>query len=154
MAETFQIGQLATKLAVPVETIRYYEREGLLPKPARSSGNYRLYSAIEREQLEFILNCRALDMTLQEIRSLLNLRDAPEQGCAEVNITLDNHIEHVAARIQVLRGLQTQLKTLRTRCETPSTASACGILQELSEPAKRRKGLTPTVGVHAPQRGR
>ena len=154
MTQTFQIGQLAATLAVPVETIRYYEREGLLPKPARSSGNFRLYSAAERERLEFILNCRALDMTLVEIRSLLRLRDAPEQGCAEVNATLDGHIAHVAERIRVLRGLQAQLKSLRTHCETPSTASACGILQELSEPTQRRKGSTSAAGVHAPLPGR
>ena len=92
MSTTYRIGELAGDLAVPVETIRYYEREGLLPEPARSDGNYRLYSQSHRERLEFILNCRALDMTLQEIRTLLRLRDAPEQGCAEVNATLDEHI--------------------------------------------------------------
>lgn len=154
MTATYRIGELAASLGVPVETIRHYEHEGLLPKPARSEGNYRLYSQVERERLEFILNCRALDMTLQEIRSLLRLRDAPEQGCSEVNSTLDEHIGHVSERIRLLRGLQVQLKALRKRCETPSTASACGILQELSEPANRGKGAAATVGVHAPQRGR
>ena len=153
MAATYRIGELALSLGVPVETIRHYEHEALLPKPARSGGNYRLYSQTERERLEFILNCRALDMTLQEIRSLLRLRDAPEQGCAEVNKTLDEHIEHVAERIRVLRGLQGQLKSLRTRCETPSTASACGILQELSEPPKRRRTPARAAGVHAGHRG-
>lgn len=153
MPTMYRIGELAASLTIPVETIRHYEHEKLLPKPARSEGNYRLYSQIERERLEFILNCRALDMTLQEIRNLLRLRDAPEQGCAEVNTTLDEHIEHVAARIRVLRGLQVQLKALRTRCETPSTARDCGILHELSEPTKRRKGSASAVGVHAPHRG-
>jgi Cd(II)/Pb(II)-responsive transcriptional regulator len=153
MTTTYRIGDLAARLTVPVETIRYYEHEGLLPKPARSAGNYRLYSNIERERLEFILNCRALDMTLLEIGNLLRLRDAPEQGCAEVNITLDEHIEHVTERIRVLRGLQVQLKALRTRCETPSTARDCGILQELSEPQTRRTTEAQTAGVHTPQRG-
>lgn len=154
MATTYRIGELAASLSVPVETIRHYEHEQLLPKPARSEGNYRLYSQAERERLEFILNCRALDMTLQEIRSLLSLRDTPEQGCAEVNKTLDEHIGHVTERIRLLRGLQVQLKALRTRCKTPSTASTCGILQELSEPTARRKGSASAAGVHAPQRGR
>lgn len=153
MAVTYRIGELAGSLGVPVETIRHYEHEGLLSKPARSEGNYRLYSQNERERLEFILNCRALDMTLQEIRSLLSLRDAPEQGCAEVNATLDEHIGHVAERIRLLRGLQAQLKALRTRCETPSKARDCGILQELSEPPRRRKSSVQLPGVHAPHRG-
>jgi len=153
MSMPHRIGELASHLGVPVETIRYYEREGLLPKPARTKGNYRLYSQNERERLEFVLNCRALDMTLEEIRNLLRLRDAPEQGCAEVNATLDEHIGHVAERIRVLRGLQGQLKALRTRCETPSTAGDCGILQELSGPTKRRKGAAQAAGVHASQRG-
>lgn len=119
MPKTYRIGDLASLLDVPVETIRYYERETLLPKPARSDGNYRLYTSVERERLEFILNCRALDMTLLEIRNLLRLRDSPELGCGGVNDVLDEHIEHVAERIKVLRGLQSQLKALRLRCETP-----------------------------------
>ncbi|ROH89693.1 Cd(II)/Pb(II)-responsive transcriptional regulator [Stagnimonas aquatica] len=138
MLKTYRIGDLATLLAVPVETIRYYERETLLPKPARSDGNYRLYTSVERERLEFILNCRALDMTLQEIRNLLRLRDAPELGCGGVNDVLDEHIEHVAERIKVLRGLQSQLKALRLRCETPQASKDCGILQGLSEGSKGR----------------
>lgn len=150
---TYRIGELASQLAVPVETIRYYEREGLLPKPARSEGNYRLYSSEERERLEFILNCRALDMTLQEISKLLLQRDAPEAACAEVNATLDEHIRHVAERIRALRGLQVQLKALRTRCEAPSTARDCGILQELSGPRRRRKSTAQPAGVHSTQRG-
>ena len=151
MAETFQIGQLATKLAVPVETIRYYEREGLLPKPARSGGNYRLYADDERTRLEFILHCRTLDMTLQEIRTLLNIRDAPEQGCVEVNALLDEHIGHVSERMSALRRLRTELKALRRRCEVPSASKDCGILHELaSVPAKRRTGAAP--GAHTSRR--
>ena len=70
-----KIGELAKLTDCQVETIRYYEREGLLPEPARSEGNYRLYTQAHVERLTFIRNCRSLDMTLEEIRSLLNLRD-------------------------------------------------------------------------------
>lgn len=146
MPKTYRIGDLATRLAVSVETIRYYEREGLLPKADRSEGNYRLYNDQHRERLEFILHCRALDMTHEEIRSLLRVRDAPELGCAEVNAVLDEHIEHVAERLRALRTLQAELKTIRARCESPSTAKNCGILQELALPPqqKRRLGKTGT----------
>lgn len=153
MPTTYRIGELATRLAVPVETIRHYEHEKLLPKPARSDGNFRLYTDTERERLEFILNCRALDMTLEEIRSLLRLRDAPEQGCTEVNTTLDAHIGHVTGRIRVLRGLHVQLKALRSRCNKPSTARDCGILQELSEPPARGKSAARVSVVHSRRRG-
>lgn len=153
MQKTYQIGDLAALLEVPVETIRYYERETLLPKPARSDGNYRLYTVAARERLEFILNCRALDMTLQEIRQLLRLRDSPELGCGEVDTVLDQHIEHVAERVRVLRGLQKQLKALRLRCNAPQVSKHCGILQGLAEASKPRRRVAPATGTHTHQKG-
>lgn len=152
MSKSYRIGDLATRLSVGVETIRYYEREGLLPKPARSEGNYRLYSTSERERLEFVLHCRALDMTHEEIRNLLRLRDTPEEGCAEVNAVLDAHIGHVAERMRVLRSLQAQLKDLRARCEASGTSKVCGILQGLAAPAKSRVGRR-RAGVHGSRPG-
>lgn len=148
MPKTYRIGDLAGLLDVPVETIRYYEREALLPKPARSDGNYRLYAENERTRLEFILHCRALDMTLQEIRTLLRLRDAPEQGCAEVNALLDEHIGHVTERMRALRRLHAELKSLRAHCDVPSRSKDCGILHELATaPTKRppRVSVSPTL---------
>lgn len=152
MPKTYRIGELASHLSVAIETIRYYEKEGLLPQPARSEGNYRLYSDAERQRLGFILHCRALDMTHEEIRNLLRLRDAPERCCAEVNTVLDEHIGHVADRMRVLRSLQGQLKDLRARCEAPGTSKECGILQGLAAPAKSR-GVSRRTGVHGSQRG-
>lgn len=148
MQKTYRIGDLATHLAVTVETIRYYERETLLPKPARTDGNYRLYSEADRERLAFILNCRALDMTLQEIRHLLRLRDAPQMACSGVNAALDEHLQHVTARISVLHDLQAQLKALRARCEMPTTAEHCGILQGLAEKPKRGHKSVASARVH------
>ena len=75
-----KIGELAKLTDCQVETIRYYERERLLPEPARSEGNYRLYTQAHVERLTFIRNCRSLDMTLEEIRSLLNLRQRCSEG--------------------------------------------------------------------------
>ena len=108
-----KIGELATLADCPVQTIRYYEREGLLPPPARSDGNYRLYSPEHSERLTFIRNCRSLDMTLNEIRGLLNLRDRPQEDCASVNQLIDAHIQHVQARVAGLQALQEQLLELR-----------------------------------------
>ncbi|HKS14877.1 MAG TPA: Cd(II)/Pb(II)-responsive transcriptional regulator [Pseudomonas sp.] len=124
-----KIGELAKATDCAVETIRYYEREQLLPEPARSEGNYRLYTQTHVERLTFIRNCRTLDMTLDEIRSLLRLRDSPDDQCESVNALIDEHIEHVQARIDGLLALQAQLVELRQHCH-PKEAQ-CSILQHL-----------------------
>lgn len=132
MPNELMIGELAKRTDCQMETIRYYEREGLLPAPGRSEGNYRLYGNAHVERLRFIRHCRSLDMTLEEIRSLLKFRDAPEENCGEVNILLDAHIGHVANRIAELKGLEKQLKELRGLCRTAQAAKDCRILQNLS----------------------
>ena len=87
-----KIGQLAQQTGTPVDTIRYYEREGLLPRAARTEGNYRIYDAVHLERLAFIRRCRSLDMTLDEIRVLLCFRDRPLESCEDVNTLLDAHM--------------------------------------------------------------
>ena len=148
------IGELAQRLQCQPATIRFYEREGLLPAPARSGGNYRLYGSGYQERLSFILRCRSLDMTLDEIRELLRLRDAPAGSCTAVNAALDEHIRHVGDRITQLRALQRQLRQLRNICDDASGGS-CGILEELSRGTRRYKGAMPHVpGPHTTRRDR
>jgi Cd(II)/Pb(II)-responsive transcriptional regulator len=132
MEQHLKIGELASRSGCIVETVRFYEKEGLLPTPARTTGNYRLYTETHVERLSFIRHCRSLDMTLEEIRSLLTFQDAPESDCGEVNRVLDKHITHVAQRIAELKGLQRQLKELRSLCSTTQASKDCKILQELS----------------------
>jgi len=127
-----KIGELAKATGTQVETVRYYEREGLLPTPLRTEGNYRIYGASHIERLSFIRHCRSLDMTLGEIRTLLGFKDAPEDNCEQVNALLDEHIGHVAQRIKELRALERQLKALREQCVEIQQAAHCGILTELS----------------------
>lgn len=131
-----KIGELATATNTQVETIRFYERAGLLAEPRRSEGNYRMYGAAHAERLSFIRHCRGLDMTLDEIRVLLRLKDAPTENCREVNELLDEHIGHVAERVRELRQLERQLKSLREACLGGQDAGHCGILNELTEIAK------------------
>jgi Cd(II)/Pb(II)-responsive transcriptional regulator len=130
-----KIGELARAANTPVETIRYYEREQLLPAPARTEGNYRIYDDAHAQRLGFIRRCRSLDMTLDEIRVLLRFRDAPGDDCGEVNQLLDDHIGHVAARIAELKTLEKQLKALREQCGGAESTRHCGILQELDTAA-------------------
>ena len=124
-----RIGELAQASGTPVETIRFYEREGLLPAPDRMQGNYRIYAQMHAERLGFIRQCRNLDMALDEVRVLLRFKDAPQADCGEVNALLDEHIGHVAHRIRELRVLEKQLRALRAECATPHAAKDCGILQ-------------------------
>jgi Cd(II)/Pb(II)-responsive transcriptional regulator len=153
MKNGLKIGALAEQTHCQAETIRYYEREGLLPAPARSEGNYRLYGPSHIERLSFIRHCRSLDMTLNEIRTLLNFCDAPGSDCGQVSALLDQHIHHVADRISQLRQLERQLKDLRSRCDSPGQADRCGILKEMSRVAKRGDGVPPAAGhVHGSHR--
>ena len=145
MSTNLKIGGLAKQTGCQVETIRFYEQEGLLSAPPRSQNNYRLYGAEHVERLQFIRHCRSLDMTLDEIRSLLRFRDHPEDNCSEVNHLLDRHIGHVERRIAELQALQGQLRALRTQCHVAQAAKDCGILQSL---ANAEGGLPTNLGTH------
>jgi Cd(II)/Pb(II)-responsive transcriptional regulator len=138
-----RIGDLAGSTGTAVETIRFYEREGLIPAAQRADNNYRVYTAAHAERLAFIRHCRNLDMTLDEIRTLLRLRDAPLQDCGEVNALLDQHIGHVTHRIRELRTLQKDLKALRAKCRAPHAMAQCGILSELDTAAAQSASAPP-----------
>lgn len=127
-----KIGELAKVAHCSVETIRYYEKEALLPQTARSEGNFRVYGAAHLERLRFIRNCRNLDMSHEEIHALLALTDRPEDGCGGINEVFDHHITHVDERIEELLQLKQQLTTLRQRCQTEQSQQDCGILQGLA----------------------
>lgn len=129
-----KIGELAKSAGTTVETVRYYEKEGLLPEPERGMNNYRSYGAPHLERLLLIRNCRALDMTQEEIRTILQLADNHQAGCGPINELFDAHIAHVDARITELMQLKTQLTEIRQRClSAHPDAEDCGILHGLSE---------------------
>jgi Cd(II)/Pb(II)-responsive transcriptional regulator len=130
-----RIGELGKKADCLVQTVRFYESEGLLPEPARSEGNFRLYDEVHLQRLLFIRRCRAKDMTLDEIRQLLNLRDRPELGCGEVNALVDAHIAQVRTKMKEVRALERELMDLRRSCDSARTSRECGILNSLAEPA-------------------
>src|SRR5450432_4522093 len=113
MKENFRIGELARRTQCQAETIRFYEREGLLPRPSRTAGNYRVYGSAHVQRLAFIRNCRALDMTLDEIRKLLRFRDDPRSSVHAAHALLDEHLAHVVGRICELQQLKRQLRALR-----------------------------------------
>ncbi|HDR8920317.1 TPA: Cd(II)/Pb(II)-responsive transcriptional regulator [Burkholderia vietnamiensis] len=143
-----KIGDLAKRAGCGVETVRYYEREGLMSTPTRSEGNYRLYSEAHVERLTFIRNCRALDMTHDEIRALLRFKDCGGQDCGDVNALLDEHIGHVARRIAELQGLEAQLQALRASCGQRQPVDECGILRGLGEPTATPENAGPHHAAH------
>jgi len=133
IAMSIRIGQFSRLTDCSVQTIRYYEKEGLLPEPSRSEGNYRLYDDAHVERLQFIRHCRSLDMTLDEVRTLLRYRDTPHDDCGDVNGMLDDHIHAVETRVQELMQLKHHLTVLRQKCATTATTRSCGILRALSD---------------------
>lgn len=130
-----RIGELAKRSGCDVETIRYYEREGLLPRVARSEGNYRQYGEQDAEKLLFIRHCRSLGMSLADIRALQRFQSQPELACDEVNALLDRQLLQVREQIASLQQLQRQLQGLRSTCDAHLGARECGILRNLQNAA-------------------
>jgi len=130
-----RIGELSQASGVDVETIRFYEREQLLRNPERTESGYRDYCISDIEVLRFIRHCRSLDLSLQEIRSLLAYRERPDLACDEINRLIALHIDQVRQRIAQLQQLEQQLVLLQNRCGDHRQAEDCGILQTLSAAA-------------------
>lgn len=127
-----RIGELAAQTGCPPETIRYYEQRGLLDTPMRSSGNYRQYNTSHVDRLTFIRRCRRLDISLDEVQSLLALKDDPEQPCCGVNDLLDLHIGQIQRKIAELQAMQDELVRVRSRCQSNLLVKECAILQDLA----------------------
>lgn len=123
------IGVLSKAAGVNLETIRYYERIGLIPEPARSASGYRLYGDEAARRLAFIRRGRELGFTIEEIRTLLQLAAHPESPCHEADRLVRGHIELVDARIRDLQALRGELLKL-SGCEAEH-AGHCRLLEAL-----------------------
>jgi Cd(II)/Pb(II)-responsive transcriptional regulator len=126
-----QIKELSSATGVDVETIRFYEKQGLLPEPARRENGYRDYAQSHLERLSFIRHCRALDMPLIVVQRLLGFVDAPDAHCADVDQLVDEQLERVRARLNSMRALEKQLLQLRARCSGTHDGKHCAILTDL-----------------------
>ena len=130
-----RIGELAARTGTETQNIRYYEREGLIPKPSRGANGYRAYGCTHLERLAFIRHCRALDMSLADVRTLLHFVANPREQCGDVDRLVEDQLGRVKARLKSMRALERQLKALRAQCAAGRTARQCGILHELLEAA-------------------
>lgn len=148
-AAPMRIKQLAEATGVPVDTIRHYEKAGLLAPPQRRDNNYRAYDTSALQRLAFIRNCRALDMSLDEVRVLLNFLDQPHSDHSPVDALVAEHLGHVRSRLKSLRQLERQLLALQRACGQAQPHEACGIVLALSQVAAPAKPLPPVRGVHS-----
>lgn len=126
-----RIGELAERAGVDVQTIRYYEKEGLMAEPYRTESGYRQYRPEHLDTLNFIRHCRSLDMSLAEVHTLLGFREHPDRACADVDQLIAKHIDQLHQRIAQMQQLEQQLQALQRRCGEQRTAAECGILQSL-----------------------
>lgn len=127
---TYSRGELATLTAVKGETIRYYEKCGLLEAPARSSGGHRIYSEKHAGQVKFIRRCRELGFAINEIAGLLGLVSIGEKSCQQVQQATTAHLSEIHNKIKDLKKMERTLKDLIKQCEG-NTAPSCPIIETL-----------------------
>lgn len=129
--QTFSRGQLAKHTAVKSETIRYYERCGLLHAPARSAGGHRIYTQDDASRLIFIRRCRELGFTLDEIGSLVELAGDENMNCSQVRELTAEHLLDVQGKIKDLRKMERMLKSMVKQCDENASPN-CPIIETLS----------------------
>ena len=129
----YLISQAAAMSGVTPANIRFYEKEKLLRSASRGNNSYRMYSDSDIHQLRFIRACRALDMSLDEVRTLLGLDLNNKSDCATARSALDEHLAHVRERLNELKALEKDLKAVRGRCDGLDTT--CHIIEALHQRA-------------------
>ena len=144
-----RIGELAQATGVDIETIRYYEKSGLLPAPSREANGYRSYSVAHLERLAFVRHCRALDMPLADVKRLLEVIARPRSDCGDIDGLIDEHLSRVQARLASMKALERQLAALRAQCDSRRPTRKCGILHDLVS-AAHGEACACHVGPDAP----
>jgi MerR family transcriptional regulator, copper efflux regulator len=129
-----RIGQVAAQAGVNIRTLRFYEREGVLPAPERRPSGYRSYPAETVALVRFIKRAQALGYTLREVKELLALRQASGAPCSEVQRNAGQKLADVRARIQQLQAMSRALTKLLATCAQPHHAHACPLLEALGAP--------------------
>ena len=125
------IGELARRTDTKVETVRYYERIGLLAAPARTSGNYRAYGLHHLNRLSFIRRSRDLGFSLDQVRALLDLADQRDRSCEAVDVIAKEHRAEVERKIADLSALRRELDNMIDQCRC-GTVAECRIIETLS----------------------
>jgi Hg(II)-responsive transcriptional regulator len=125
------IGDLARETGVNIETVRYYERRGLLPKAARSPSNYRLYDTDAKRRVNFIKRAQSLGFSLREINTLLSLQATPRAKCEDVRAYAEAKTQEIDNKIRSLKAMQKALRSLIAECSGKAPITQCPILDSL-----------------------
>ena len=125
------IGELARAAGTKIETIRYYERIGLLPAPPRTTGNYRTYSAADVRRLSFTRRARNLGFSIEQVRALLDLADQKQQSCEAVDTIAREHLVEVNRKLADLSALRQELNSMIKQC-SHGTIAECRIIEALA----------------------
>jgi len=143
VAASLQIGQVAQKTGLSVDAIRFYEKAGLLPRPARTQGGYRLYQEREIADLEFIQTAQQLGFSLNEIRELFSIQRHPHEVCEHVRDLIAQKLDVVRAKIAELEAMETELAGALRQCRTA-----------LRQPSKHRDScpVLEAITIRRPQR--
>ena len=131
-AAAYAIGDLARQTGTKVETIRWYERDGIMPAPLRTSGGHRLYTQAHRDRLAFIRHARELGFPLEDVRGLLRLADDPERSCDEADAIARSHLAAVRSRIARLQALEAELSRMIAACSRGRMAE-CHVIEVLAD---------------------
>jgi MerR family mercuric resistance operon transcriptional regulator len=145
---TFTIGELAKKCDINLETLRYYERVGIMLPPPRSQSGHREYPEVSADRLVFIRRAQSLGFTLTEIKELLELKRNEDEHCSDVVHSIDAKLQEVERKISDLRSIRRALTTMKELCQGDCLIGDCSILENLehsaphapSLPAKRTAG--------------
>ncbi|WP_417417182.1 MerR family transcriptional regulator [Hoeflea sp.] len=126
----YAIGALSRETTVNIETIRYYERIGIMPKPDRTDGGNRQYNHDQLKRLFFIKRCRELGFSIEEIRALLQMVDRADFTCGEVHSMTVDHLATVKKKLSDLRRLEKSLRSMAAECGK-GDVPACPIIDTL-----------------------
>ena len=142
-----KIGQVATQGGVSVDTLRYYERLGLLPKPVRTSGGYRLYGAQIVDRLAFIKRAQSFGFTLDEIKQMLSLETASSQSCGRVLEMIEDKLDHLNHQYEQIKRLRTELSMYKAECERAvANGQCCPVIEDFVRSPPRKNGLRGKTG--------
>jgi DNA-binding transcriptional MerR regulator len=142
--KALQIGQAARRTGLSVDAIRFYEKAGLMSRPARSSGGYRLYGEREIAELEFIQQAQRLGFSLNEIRELFAIRRHPDEACEQVRHLVVEKLAVVRGKLEELRALEKGLTSALTQCRKALRRpgrhpGSCPVLEEIAATKSKRK---------------
>jgi len=129
--EALKIGEVARQAGVNLQTIHYYERRGLLPKPPRTESNYRAYPEDAVLRVRFIKRAQELGFTLKEIKELLSLRAAPRTRCADVRNRAEAKVQGIDDKVRTLQAMRRALTRLIGECSGKGPVTQCPILEAL-----------------------